>query len=30
MVDLNDVDRVAELLAAVCRSVDGKTDFTVR
>ena len=30
MVSLEDVDRVAELLAAACRAVDGKTDFTVR
>jgi putative aminopeptidase FrvX len=30
MVDLKDVDRVADLLAATCRAVDAKTDFTVR
>ena len=30
MVSLEDVDRVADLLAAACRDVDGKTDFTVK
>lgn len=30
MVSLDDVDHTAELVAEVCRMVDGKTDFTVR
>ena len=30
MVSLDDVDHTAELIAEVCRMVDGKTDFTVR
>lgn len=30
MVSLDDVDHTAELLAEVCRMVDGKTDFTAR
>jgi putative aminopeptidase FrvX len=30
MVSLEDVDRVADLLAATCRAVEGGTDFTVR
>jgi hypothetical protein len=30
MVSLADVDHTAELLAEVCRMVDGKTDFTTR
>ncbi|MGH7638051.1 MAG: M20/M25/M40 family metallo-hydrolase [Gemmatimonadaceae bacterium] len=30
MVSLDDVDHTAELIAEVCRMVDGKTDFTAR
>jgi endoglucanase len=30
MVSLDDVDSTAELVAEVCRMVDGKTDFTAR
>lgn len=30
MVSLQDVDHTAELIAEVCRMVDGQTDFTVR
>ena len=30
MVSLDDVDHTAELLAEVCRMVDGQTDFTAR
>jgi endoglucanase len=30
MVSLEDVDRVASLLAETCRAVSGETDFTAR